>query len=65
MKRKILGMSDKRVAQWGPFGWVVFVTIEAKKLGWSRDDKVTVAAVEDEEGAAIVIRKAEKGARGP
>jgi hypothetical protein len=60
MKRKILSMSDKQVVQWGPSGWVVFVTTEAKKLGWGRDDKVTVAAVEDEEGKAIVIRRAER-----
>lgn len=60
MKRKILSMSDKRVVQWGPSGWVVFVTTEAKKLGWGRDDKVTISAVEDEEAAAIVVRRAEK-----
>ena len=55
-------MSDKKIVRWGT-GWTVFVTAEAKKMGWSKDDKITVAAVEDEEGEAIVIRRAAKRGR--
>jgi len=55
-------MSDKKIVRWGS-GWTVFVTTEAKKMGWSEDDKITVAAVEDEEGEAIVIRRAAKRGR--
>ena len=62
MPRKILSMSDKKIVRWGT-GWTVFVTAEAKKMGWSKDDKITVAAVEDEEGEAIVIRRAAKRGR--
>jgi len=56
MPRRILSMGDKKIVRWGT-GWVVFVTTEAKKLGWTGDDDVTVAAVEDEEGEAIVVRR--------
>lgn len=60
MTRRILSMGDKKIVRWGT-GWVVFVTTEAKKLGWADDDKVTVMAVEDKEGAAIMIRKVARG----
>jgi len=43
----------------GAHGIVVFVSKEAKLLGWSDKTKVKILTVEDEEGKAIVIRKAE------
>jgi len=59
MKGKILSLTDKKIVRWGT-GWVVFVTTEAKRLGWTDKNDVTVAAIEDEEGEAILIRKAAK-----
>lgn len=59
MKGKILSLIDKKIVRWGT-GWVVFVTTEAKRLGWTDKNGVSVAAIEDEEGEAILIRKAAK-----
>ena len=52
-------MADKKIVRWGT-GWVVFITTEAKRLGWTDKNDVTVTAIEDEEGEAILIRKAAK-----
>ena len=54
----ILSMDKRKVVKWAQ-AYVVFFTKEAKEFGWDDKTKVTVTAVRDSKGAAIVIRKAQ------
>lgn len=53
---EIASRIDKKIARWGP-GWVVFITTEAKKLGWKYGQKVSVTTVRSKEGDKIVIER--------
>lgn len=57
MKEKILAMNIKKIIRWAT-GYAVFVTKEAKELGWNDKTRIILKAVEDKEGKAIVIREA-------
>lgn len=57
--RRIRRLETKKINRLGT-GYVVFVSKEAKELGWDHKTKVSVAVVEDDEGYAIEIRKSEK-----
>ena len=49
-------MIEKKIVKWG-LGYVVFITQEAKKFGWSDKNKVKVTAGIDEDGEYITVRK--------
>ena len=49
-------MAEKKIVKWGQ-GYVVFITPEAKKLGWNDKQKVTVSVVEDNGKRKIVLEK--------
>lgn len=53
---KILSMSEKKIVKWGQ-GYVVFITPEAKKLGWNDKHNVTVSVIEDNGKKRIVLEK--------
>jgi len=53
----ILSMDKRKIVKWAQ-GYVVFLTKEAKEFGWDDKTKVTVSAIRDPKGDAIVIRKA-------
>ena len=57
-KKTILTMNIKKVIPWAT-GLAIFVTKEAKALGWTRKDHVMIIAFEDEDGAGIEIRRAQ------
>lgn len=57
MKDKILTMNVKKIIRWAT-GYAVFVTKEAKRLGWNDKTQVIIQTIEDKEGSAIVIREA-------
>ena len=57
-KRRIITLSEKKIIRWGN-GYAVYITTEAKRFGWDDKDKVSIYAIEDNEGHAIMIRKAE------
>jgi len=56
---KTYSVTEKKVIKWAN-GLGVFITTEAKKFNWNDKTKLTVSAVEDDEGKAILIRKAPK-----
>ena len=53
---KIKRLETKKINRLGT-GYVVFVSKEAKELGWNNQTSITVAVIENGEGDAIVIRK--------
>lgn len=53
---KIKRFETKKINRLGT-GYVVFVSKEAKELGWNNQTKITVAVIENGEGDAILIRK--------
>ncbi len=57
MKKKTLTMAVKKIIRWST-GYAVYVTKEAKALGWDDKTHIVMKAVKDDEGEAIVIRKA-------
>ena len=57
MGRKVLSMDVKKVIRWAT-GYAVFVTKEAKQLGWNDKTQVVMQVIEDDEGEGILIRKA-------
>lgn len=57
MKEKILAMNIKKIVRWST-GYAVYVTKEAKALGWDDKTQIIMTAIEDSKGKAIVIRKA-------
>ena len=60
MKEKdILTMNVKKIVPWGN-GLAIYVTKEAKELGWNDKTKIVLYTLEDEKGKAILIRKAPK-----
>ncbi len=46
----------KKVIRWGK-GLSVFITKEARILGWDDKTHVIISVIEDEEGRKIVIRE--------
>ena len=46
----------KKIIPWGT-GLAVFITKEAKKIGWTEKDYVLITTLKDEEGYKIEIRK--------
>jgi len=50
-------MNVKKIVPWGN-GLAVYLTKEANELGWDRNTKVVVYAIEDQDGKGILIRKA-------
>jgi hypothetical protein len=54
-----LSLNEKKIVRWGE-GLVVFITTEAKRFEWNDKTRVKIAAIKDEKGDAIVIRKSEK-----
>ena len=53
-------MTEKKIVRWGT-GWVVFITTEAKKIGWNHKTRVAVSTITDENGEKkIEISKAEQ-----
>lgn len=58
MKEEILAKSVKKIIRWGK-GLSVFVTKEAKLMGWNDKTYVTVSATRDDDGEKIIIKKVE------
>jgi len=56
-KIKTLAMNIKKIVPWGN-GLAIYLTKEAKVLGWNRKTEVIVSVIEDQEGKGIVIREA-------
>lgn len=52
----ILSMAEKKVVKWGQ-GYVVFITPEAKRLGWTDKHNVTVSLVEESGKKKILIER--------
>ena len=52
-------MNVKKIVPWGN-GLAIYVTKEAKELGWNDKTKIVLYTLEDEKGKAILIRKAPK-----
>lgn len=48
----IKSLKEKKIVKWGE-GWVVFITPEAKKLGWKKNDTVKVIQTKNK----IIIKK--------
>ena len=57
MPEETLTKNVKKVIHWGK-GMAVFITIEAKRFGWTDKDFIVVASVRDGKDEKIVIRKA-------
>ena len=53
---KIISINEKKIVRWS-LGFVVFITKEAKRFGWSDKNKVRVSAIEDKKGNKIIIEK--------
>lgn len=58
MSEEILSKSVKKIIRWGK-GLSVFVTKEAKLMGWNDKTYVAVSAVRNDDGEKIIIRKVE------
>lgn len=56
-KREELTFNVKKIVPWAT-GMAVFVTKEAKALGWSEKDHIIITAFKDKEGGGIEIRRA-------
>lgn len=52
---KAISITDKKIVRWGS-GWTVFITTEAKKLGWKHTDKVRVSAMNSTDGKIVIER---------
>ena len=52
---KTISITDKKIDRWGT-GWTVFITTEAKKLGWKHTDKVRISAEEGNRSRIIIER---------
>ncbi|MBD3249287.1 hypothetical protein GF336_04545 [Candidatus Woesearchaeota archaeon] len=55
-KDSIMTIREKKLIRWGN-GYAVYITSEAKKLGWNDKSRVKVFAVEDADGKSIIIKK--------
>lgn len=56
-EKEILSMNVKKIIPWAT-GFAVFVTKEARALGWNDKDQVVMTAFRDKEGNGIEIRRA-------
>ena len=56
-KRENLTMNVKKVIPWAT-GLAIFITKEARALGWTDKDQVIITAFRDESGDGIEIRRA-------
>jgi len=56
-KKEVLSMNVKKVIRWAT-GFAVFITKEAKELGWNDKDQLVITAFRDKEGEGIEIRRA-------
>ena len=59
-QKTTLTMNVKKIIPWAT-GLAIFVTKEAKALGWTRKDQVIITAFQDEAGEGIEIRRAQIG----
>jgi hypothetical protein len=57
VKAKTLAMNIKKIVPWGN-GLAIYLTKEAKELGWNTKTRVVVSIIENQEGKAIIIREA-------
>jgi len=55
-KKNILTMNIKKIIPWAT-GLAVFVTKEAKALGWNDKDGIIITSFQDGEGGGIEIRR--------
>ncbi|MBU3897067.1 MAG: hypothetical protein KJ697_04010 [Nanoarchaeota archaeon] len=53
---KVISVNEKKIVKWG-VGYVVFITKEAKKFGWTDKHKVRVSAVENGKEKKIILEK--------
>ncbi|MBU3957847.1 MAG: hypothetical protein KKB25_02125 [Nanoarchaeota archaeon] len=56
MKEKVLAVNVKKIIRWAT-GYAIFVTKEAKELGWNDKTRVLVSAIEDDKGKGITVRE--------
>ncbi|VVB58052.1 Uncharacterised protein [Candidatus Anstonella stagnisolia] len=56
-KDENLTVNVKKIVPWAT-GYAIFVTKEAKALGWDNKDYVIITSSEDKEGGKIEIRRA-------
>jgi len=56
-KREVLSINVKKVIPWAT-GLALFVTKEARTLGWTDKDHVMITAFRDKDGEGIEIRRA-------
>ncbi|VVC00316.1 Uncharacterised protein [uncultured archaeon] len=56
-KREILAINVKKVVPWAT-GLALFITKEARALGWTDKDHVMVTAFRDKNGEGVEIRRA-------
>jgi len=53
---RTLSVNEKKIVRWSS-GLVVFITREAKRLGWDTKGKVKVSAIENGKNKKIVIEE--------
>lgn len=56
-EKEIVSMNVKKIVRWAT-GFAVFVTKEAKALGWNDKDQVVLTAFRDKDGDGIELRRA-------
>lgn len=56
-EKEIVSMNVKKIIRWAT-GFAVFVTKEAKELGWNDKDQIVMTAFRDKDGDGIEIRRA-------
>ncbi len=56
-RKEVLSMNVKKIIRWAT-GYAVFVTKEAKELGWNDKDQIVMTAFRDKNGDGIEIRRA-------
>ena len=56
---EVISKRGKKLVKWGP-GLVVFLTKEARELGWGSDSLVRVSVVKDKDNKKVVIEEVGK-----
>ncbi|MBS3069683.1 hypothetical protein J4441_04940 [Candidatus Micrarchaeota archaeon] len=56
-KGENLTVNVKKIVPWAT-GYAIFITKEAKALGWNNKDYIIITSSEDKEGGKIEIRRA-------
>ncbi|MEW6035221.1 MAG: hypothetical protein AB1529_01295 [Candidatus Micrarchaeota archaeon] len=56
-KRETLAMNVKKIIPWAT-GLAIFITKEARTLGWTEKDQVVITAFRDKDGDGIEVRRA-------